>query len=58
MLGAGLGCIDSRFENEANPNDRADGQAALLNAKTRNLGMWSAEDALCAYEFRRLKNAK
>lgn len=58
MLGAGLGCIDPRFEAEAQQVDRIAGRAALKDAKEQRRGMWGEPDALCAYDFRRLKNAK
>ncbi len=52
MLGAGLGCIDSRFEDEASPTDRAEARRALKDAQARKLGMWSSSNPQCAYEFR------
>ena len=55
MLGAGFGCIDPRFENEANPVDRAQARAALEEAQARRLGMWSGVNPQCAAEFRREK---
>lgn len=53
MLGAGLGCIDSRFEDEALPADRAEARRALEDAQARKLGMWSSPNPQCAAEFRR-----
>lgn len=53
MLAAGYGCIDPRFENEADPVDRAQARAALEDAQARRLGMWSGTNPQCAAEFRR-----
>ena len=53
MLGAGYGCIDPRFENEAKPEDRAQARAALEDAQARRVGMWSGINPQCAAEFRR-----
>lgn len=53
MLAAGFGCIDPRFENEADPMDRAQARAALEDAQARRLGMWSGTNPQCAAEFRR-----
>jgi endonuclease YncB( thermonuclease family) len=55
MLGAGYGCIDPRFENEAKPEDRAQARAALEDAQARRVGMWSGINPQCAAEFRREK---
>lgn len=55
MLGAGFGCIDPRFENEADQVDRAQARAALEDAQSRRLGMWSGVNPQCAAEFRREK---
>ena len=55
MLGAGYGCIDPRFENEADPVDRDQARAALDDAQARKLGMWSGINPQCAAEFRREK---
>lgn len=55
MLGAGLGCIDSRFEDEALPADRAEARRALEDAQARKLGMWSSPNPQCAAEYRREK---
>mgnify|MGYP005614699487 FL=1 len=55
MLGSGYGCIDARFENEADPVDRAHSKAALEDAQARRLGMWSGTNPQCAAEFRRKK---
>ena len=55
MLGAGFGCIDPRFENEADPVDRAQSRAALGDAQARKLGMWSGTNPQCAAEYRREK---
>jgi endonuclease YncB( thermonuclease family) len=55
MLAAGFGCIDPRFENEANPIDRAQARAALEDAQARRLGMWSGINPQCAAEYRREK---
>lgn len=53
--GAGLGCIDSRFEDEASPTDRAEARRALEDAQARKLGMWSSPNPQCAAEYRREK---
>ena len=53
MLGAGYGCIDPRFENEAEPVDRDQARAALEDAQVRRVGMWSGINPQCAAEFRR-----
>jgi endonuclease YncB( thermonuclease family) len=53
MLGAGYGCIDPRFEEEAKPEDRAQARAALEDAQARRVGMWSGINPQCAAEFRR-----
>lgn len=53
MLGAGFGCIDPRFENEADPADLTQARAALENAQARRLGMWSGVNPQCAAEYRR-----
>ena len=53
MLRAGLGCIDARFENEADPADRQAARAALEEAQRARRGMWSQPDAQCAYDYRR-----
>jgi endonuclease YncB( thermonuclease family) len=58
MLAAGLACIDPRFENEAAPADRAASRLALEDAQRAKRGMWSQPDPLCAFDFRRSKNAK
>jgi endonuclease YncB( thermonuclease family) len=59
MLGAGYGCIDPRFENEADPEDREQARSALEDAQTRRVGMWSSPNPQCAAEYRREKrNAK
>ena len=55
MLGAGYGCIDPRFENEAKPEDRAQARAALEDAQTRRVGMWSGDSPQCGADFRREK---
>ena len=55
MLAAGYGCIDPRFENEADPVDRAQARAALEDAQARRVGMWSGINPQCAAEFRREK---
>lgn len=55
MLGAGYGCIDPRFENEADPADRAQARAALEDAQAQRLGMWSGANPQCAAEYRREK---
>ena len=55
MLGAGFGCIDPRYENEADPVDRAQARAALVDAQARRVGMWSGANPQCAAEFRRGK---
>jgi|AACY02.14.fsa_nt_gi endonuclease YncB( thermonuclease family) len=55
MLGAGYGCIDPRFENEAEPVDRDLARAALDDAQARRVGMWSGINPQCAAEFRREK---
>ena len=55
MLRAGFGCIDPRFENEADPVDRTQARAALEDAQTHRLGMWSGVNPQCAAEYRREK---
>lgn len=55
MLVAGFGCIDPRFENEADPVDRDQARAALEDAQARRVGMWSGVNPQCAAEFRREK---
>lgn len=55
MLAAGYGCIDPRFENEADPVDRAQARAALEDAQARRVGMWSGVSPQCAAEYRREK---
>lgn len=55
MLGAGYGCIDPRFKNEADPVDRAQAQVALKDAQVRRVGMWSGTNPQCAVEYRREK---
>lgn len=55
MLGAGYGCIDPRFENEATVVDRVQARAALEDAQVRRLGMWSGTNPQCAAEYRREK---
>jgi endonuclease YncB( thermonuclease family) len=55
MLGAGFGCIDPRFENEAKPEDRAHARAALEDAQARRVGMWSGDNPQCGADFRREK---
>lgn len=57
MLGAGFGCIDPRFENEADPVDRAQARAALENAQAKRLGMWSGVNPQCAADFRRAQRS-
>lgn len=58
MLAAGLGCIDPRFEDEASDGDRAAARAALQQAQQAKRGMWSEPDPVCAYDYRRSKNAQ
>ena len=53
MLVAGYGCIDPRFENEAEPVEREQARAALEDAQVRRVGMWSGINPQCAAEFRR-----
>ena len=55
MLGAGFGCIDPRFENEAGPIDRALARLALQDAQKLRIGIWSSPSPQCAAEFRREK---
>ncbi len=55
MLVAGFGCIDPRFENEADPVDRDQARAALEDAQARRVGMWSGVNPQCAAEYRREK---
>lgn len=55
MLVAGYGCIDPRFENEADPVDRSQARAALEDAQARRRGMWSVVNPQCAAEYRREK---
>lgn len=55
MLAAGFGCIDPRFENEAESVDRDLARAALEDAQARRVGMWSGVNPQCAAEFRREK---
>lgn len=58
MLQAGYGCIDPRFEQEAAAADRQEARAALEDAKAKRRGMWTAAEPLCAFDYRRQKNAK
>lgn len=58
MLAAGLGCIDARFENEASDTDRQAARAALEQAQQARRGMWSQPNPVCAYDYRRSKNAQ
>jgi hypothetical protein len=46
MLGAGYGCIDRRFENEAESVDRDLARAALEDAQARRVGLCSGIDLL------------
>lgn len=55
MLGAGFGCIDQRFVNEAAPIDRFLAKLALQDAQTLRIGIWSSPNPQCAAEFRREK---
>ena len=55
MLGAGFGCIDPRFENEASLIDRALARLALQDAQKLRIGIWSSPNPQCAAEFRREK---
>lgn len=57
MLGAGLGCIDVRFENEASAADRQAAREALQAAQAARVGMWSQPSPVCGMDFRRQKNA-
>lgn len=58
MLAAGLGCIDERFENEADPADRRAARAALAEAQQARRGIWSQTNPVCAFDYRRSKNAQ
>lgn len=58
MLAAGLGCIDPRFENEATDGDRAAAREALKQAQDAKRGMWSQPNPVCAYDYRKAKNAQ
>ena len=58
MLKAGLACIDPRFESEAAEDDRTAARAALEDAQANRRGMWSAAQPLCAFDYRRLKDAQ
>lgn len=58
MLAAGLGCIDERFENEADPADRRAARAALAEAQQAKRGIWSQPNPVCAFDYRRSKNAQ
>ena len=58
MLAAGLGCIDERFEGEAEPADRRAARAALAEAQQARRGMWSQADPVCAFDYRRGRNAQ
>lgn len=53
MLGAGLGCIDARFEREASATDRQSARAALELAQQERRGMWGERVPVCGYEHRR-----
>ena len=57
MAGAGLACIDARFEGEAARGDRRAARAALEQAQAQRLRMWSNPGAVCAVDYRRSKNA-
>ncbi len=58
MLQAGLACIDPRFESEAAVADRTAARAALEDAQAHRRGMWSMPEPQCAFDYRRLKDAK
>lgn len=58
MAGAGLACIDPRFEAEAAAADRQAAREALASAQAQRLRMWSTPNPVCAADFRRAKNAK
>lgn len=55
MLGAGLGCIDPRFEGEASPLDRQAARDALETAQAKRLGMWSQANPQCGFDYRKEK---
>ncbi len=55
MLEAGYGCIDPRFEKEADPVDRALARTSLEDAQAQRRGMWSGINPQCAADFRREK---
>lgn len=57
MLKSGLGCIDPRFEGEAQQNDRKRAREALNEAQSRRVGLWSDENPMCGKEFRDAKKA-
>ena len=46
MLGAGYGCIDPRFENEAESVDRDQAWTALEDSQARRVGLCSGIDLL------------
>lgn len=58
MLGAGLGCIDPRFEGEASPPDRQAARDALQRAQVERLGMWSQVNPQCAFDYRRHRSSQ
>jgi endonuclease YncB( thermonuclease family) len=58
MLKSGLGCIDPRFEGEAQQNDRKRAREALNAAQRQGVGMWSDENPTCGKQFRDAKKAR
>lgn len=58
MLADGLGCIDPRFEAEAEPQDRSAARDALQQAQHARRGIWSQSNPVCAFDYRRSKNAQ
>ena len=55
MAGAGLACIDARFEGEADQVDRKAARAALAAAQLDQRGIWSLPNPVCAVDFRRAR---
>lgn len=58
MLAEGLGCIDPRFESEAQPQERQAARAALQQAQQARRGIWSQPDPICAFDYRRSNRAQ
>lgn len=53
MQGAGLGCIDERFEYEAADVDQNDASAAHRHPQAARRGMWIQSAPMCVVDYRR-----